>query len=334
MSRQKGKAAAVPYQKKESFLHFVIAHKWLYILLIPGVLYMLVFNYLPMAGIVIAFQDFRPFSADSAIGAYLSSEWVGLANFKKFFMGYDFTMLLKNTLSISILSLIFFFPAPILLSLLLNEIRCQGYKRVSQTLIYIPHFISLVIVATLTQQLFSTTDGIVYKILESIMGRGAAPDVLASPKYFYGLIVGQNIWKETGYGTIVFLAALAGVDMELYEAARIDGAGRWRLMWHITLPAIRGTIVIMLILKVGSILNTGYEQIFLMQNSMNRTVSDVNDLNYTASEVFDTYIYNKGIKLAQYSMATAAGVFKSVVSLIMVLAANKIAKMCGESGFY
>ena len=254
MSRQKGKAAAVPYQKKESFLHFVIAHKWLYILLIPGVLYMLVFNYLPMAGIVIAFQDFRPFSADSAIGAYLSSEWVGLANFKKFFMGYDFTMLLKNTLSISILSLIFFFPAPILLSLLLNEIRCQGYKRVSQTLIYIPHFISLVIVATLTQQLFSTTDGIVYKILESIMGRGAAPDVLASPKYFYGLIVGQNIWKETGYGTIVFLAALAGVDMELYEAARIDGAGRWRLMWHITLPAIRGTIVIMLILKVGSIL--------------------------------------------------------------------------------
>ena len=218
MSRQKGKAAAVPYQKKESFLHFVIAHKWLYILLIPGVLYMLVFNYLPMAGIVIAFQDFRPFSADSAIGAYLSSEWVGLANFKKFFMGYDFTMLLKNTLSISILSLIFFFPAPILLSLLLNEIRCQGYKRVSQTLIYIPHFISLVIVATLTQQLFSTTDGIVYKILESIMGRGAAPDVLASPKYFYGLIVGQNIWKETGYGTIVFLAALAGVEAAHYFA--------------------------------------------------------------------------------------------------------------------
>lgn len=129
MSRQKGKAAAVPYQKKESFLHFVIAHKWLYILLIPGVLYMLVFNYLPMAGIVIAFQDFRPFSADSAIGAYLSSEWVGLANFKKFFMGYDFTMLLKNTLSISILSLIFFFPAPILLSLLLNEIRCQGDRK-------------------------------------------------------------------------------------------------------------------------------------------------------------------------------------------------------------
>lgn len=326
MSKNKKTAAiALPNQKKkESFLHYVIAHKWLYILLLPGVIYMLVFNYLPMFGIVIAFQDFRPFSSDTALGAYFTSEFVGFKNFIKFFQGYDFPMLLKNTLSISILSLIFFFPAPILLSLLLNEIRSKGYKRLSQTLIYIPHFISLVIVASLTQQLFSTTDGIVYKLMESIMGRANAPDVLASPQYFYGLIVGQNIWKETGYGTIIFLAALAGVDMELYEAARIDGAGRWRLMWHITLPAIRGTIVIMLILKVGSILNTGYEQIFLMQN----------DLNYISSEVFDTYIYNKGIKLAQYSMSTAAGVFKSIVSMIMVLAANKVAKLCGESGFY
>lgn len=325
MSRQKAKAAVVvPRNKKESFLNYVIAHKWLYILLIPGITYMLVFNYLPMFGIVIAFQNFRPFSSDSAIGAYLSSEWVGLANFKKFFMGYDFKMLLKNTLSISFLSLLFFFPAPIILSLLLNEIKCQGYKRVSQTLVYIPHFISLVIVGTLTQQLFSTTDGIIFKLMESFMGRGNTPNVLGSPQYFYGLIVGQNIWKETGYGTIIFLAALSGVDMEQYEAARIDGAGRWRLMWHITLPAIRGTIVIMLILKVGSILNTGYEQIFLMQN----------DLNYSASEVFDTYIYNKGIKLAQYSMATAAGFFKSIVSLVLVLSANKIAKVFGESGFY
>ncbi len=318
LSRQKGNKG------KESFFHYVIAHKWLYILLIPGLLYMIIFNYLPMFGIVIAFQDFRPFSADSAIGAYLSSEFVGLANFRKFFTGYDFPMLIKNTLSISLLSLLLYFPAPIILALLLNEIRSQKFKRITQTFVYVPHFISLVIVATLTQQLFSTTDGIIYKIMESIMGRASAPDILASPKYFYGLIVGQNIWKETGYGTIIFLAALAGVDMELYEAARIDGAGRWRLMWHITLPAIRGTIVIMLILRVGSILNTGYEQIFLMQN----------DLNYTASEVFDTYIYNKGIKLAQYSMATAAGVFKSIISMILVLTANKIAKIFGESGFY
>lgn len=309
---------------KEPFWHFVVNHRWLYILMLPGLIYMVVFNYLPMFGIVIAFQDFRPFSAETALGAYFSSKWVGLENFKKFFTGYDFVMLMKNTLSISLLSLVLYFPAPILLALLLNEIKNQKYKRLTQTLIYVPHFISLVIVATLTQQLFNVTDGLVYKIFESFIGKGTAPDILASPDCFYSLIVGQNIWKETGYGTIVFLAALSGVDMELYEAARIDGAGRWRLMWHITLPAIRGTIVIMLILRVGAVLNTGYEQIFLMQN----------DLNYSASEVFDTYIYNKGIKLAQYSMATAAGLFKSAVSLVLVLAANKIAKLCGESGYY
>lgn len=317
MTKQEKKA-------REPFWHFVMNHRWLYILMLPGLVYMVVFNYLPMFGIVIAFQDFRPFSAETALGAYFSSKWVGLDNFRKFFTGYDFAMLMKNTLSISLLSLVLYFPAPILLALLLNEIKNQKYKRLTQTLVYIPHFISLVIVATLTQQLFNVTDGLVYKIFESMAGKGTVPDILASPKYFYSLIVGQNIWKETGYGTIVFLAALSGVDMELYEAARIDGAGRWRLMWHITLPAIRGTIVIMLILRVGAVLNTGYEQIFLMQN----------DLNYSASEVFDTYIYNKGIKLAQYSMATAAGLFKSVVSLILVLAANKIAKLCGESGYY
>ena len=311
-------------KKKESFFHFVIMHKWLYILLIPGLIYMIVFKYLPMFGIIIAFKDFRPYSADSAMGAYFTSKWVGLANFRKFFTGYDFPMLLKNTLSISILNLIFYFPAPIILALLLNEIRSMKYKRITQTLVYIPHFISMVIVASLTQQLFNTTDGIIFKVLELLLGKGNAPNILAAPKYFYGLIVGQDIWKGTGYGTIVFLAALSGVDMELYEAARIDGAGRWRLLWHITLPAIRGTIVIMLILRVGSLLNTGYEQIFLMQN----------DLNYTASEVFDTYIYNKGIKLGQYSMSTAAGLFKSIVSLILVLSTNKIAKLFGESGFY
>ena len=159
---------------------------------------------------------------------------------------------------------------------------------------------------------------------ENIMGRGNAPDILATPKYFYGLIVGQNVWKETGYGTIIFLAALAGVDMELYEAARIDGAGRWRLMWHITLPAIRGTIIIMLILRVGSVLNTGYEQIYLMSNDLNRSMA----------EVFDTYVYTKGIVQGQYSYSTAVGLFKSFVSMIMVLTANKIAKLSGESGIY
>ena len=151
-----------------------------------------------------------------------------------------------------------------------------------------------------------------------------APDLLSDPKLFPALIVGQNIWKETGYGTIIYLAALSSVDVQLYEAAKIDGAGRWQLMWHVTLPAIRGTIVLMLIMKVGQLLNTSYEQIFLMQNSMNRAASDV----------FDTYVYTKGITGGQYSLATATGLFKSTISMLMVVTANKIAKLCGESGLY
>lgn len=319
-----GKLKRMP--KSGTWIHALVTHPWLYILVLPGVLYMLIFNYLPMGGLVMAFQDFSPFNGDgsSIFSAFIQSPFVGFDVMKKFFTGYDFWILLRNTLTISIASLIFFFPMPIILALFLNEVRSKWFKRASQTLVYIPHFISIVIVASLTAQLFSTTDGIVYHWLVEIFGADKAPNVMADPNLFVPMIIGQNIWKETGYGTIVFLAALTGVDVQLYEAAEVDGAGRWRKMWHITLPAIRATIVIMLILRVGSILSTGYEQIFLMQNAMNRSVSDV----------FDTYIYTKGIVNNNYSLATAAGMFKSVVSLILVLGANKLAKIFGESGFY
>jgi putative aldouronate transport system permease protein len=304
--------------------HELSVHKWLYIMIVPGVIYMLVFRYLPMGGLIMAFQDFSPYNGDSMIGAFIQSPFVGLDIFKKFFTGPDFLMVLKNTLSISLASLIFYFPAPIILALFLNEIKNVAFKRVTQTMVYIPHFISMVIVAALTAQLFSTTDGLVYHVLVQMFGRANAPDIMSNPGLFVHMIVGQSMWKETGYGTIIFLAALSGVDVQLYEAAEVDGANRWHKMWHITLPAIRSTIVIMLILKIGTILNTSYEQIFLMQNSMNRSVSDV----------FDTYIYTKGVVNGNYSMATAAGMFKSIVSMIMVLGANKLAKAFGESGFY
>ena len=172
-------------------------------------------------------------------------------------------------------------------------------------------------------QLFSTTDGIVYHFIAIIFGKNV-PDIMSDPHLFVPMIIGQSMWKEIGYGTIIYLAALSSVDIQLYDAASIDGANRWQRMWHVTLPAIRSTIVIMLILKVGSILNTGYEQIYLMQNAMNRSASDV----------FDTYIYTKGVVNGNYSLATAAGMFKSIVSMIMVLGANKLAKVFGESGFY
>lgn len=299
-------------------------HYWLYILMIPGILYMLIFNYTPMAGLVMAFEDFSPYNGDTAIQALFGSPFAGLKYFEKLFTGPDFWRLLRNTLAISLANLIFAFPAPIILALLLNELRCKWFKRFSQTLVYIPHFVSIVIVAALTYQLFSTTDGVAYHMLVQVFGKQNAPDIMSDPKLFSTMIVGQNLWKETGYGTIIYLAALSSVDTQLYEAAKIDGAGRWQLMWHVTLPAIRGTIILMLIMKVGSLLNTGYEQIFLMQNAMNRSVSDV----------FDTYIYTKGIVNGQYSLATAAGLFKSIVSMVMVVGANKIAKLFGESGQY
>lgn len=324
MKKAAGTQAMKRPAKTGTLRHAFYAHKWLYLMLIPGVAYMLLFNYTPMIGLIMAFQDFSPYNGSGTIGAFLNSPFVGLEVFKKFFTGPDFLTLLKNTLSISIFSLIFYFPAPIILALLLNEIKNKFFKRITQTMVYIPHFISWVIVASLTAQLFSTTDGAVYQFLVQIFGRGNAPDVMSNPNLFVPMLIGQSMWKETGYGTIVFLAALSGVDPQLYEAADIDGANRWQKLWHITLPAIRGTIVIMLILKVGSLLNTGYEQIFLMQNSMNRGVS----------EVFDTYIYTKGVVNGNYSLATAAGMFKSVVSMILVLGANKLAKLFGESGFY
>ncbi len=295
---------------------YILQHKWLYIMLAPGLLYFLLFRYVPMGGLVIAFKEYSPF-----LGIW-GSPWVGFDQFKKFFGTADFSRLLINTLGISLLQLVLYFPAPIILSLFLNEVRHNGYKRVVQTLVYIPHFVSWVIVASLTFELFGVTDGIINQLY--YMVTGTKFDILQSANSFWGLIVGQDIWRETGYGTIVFLAALAGVDQELYEAARVDGAGRWRLMWHITLPAIRGTIIMMLILRVGGILNTGYEQIFLMRN----------DLNVARAEVFDTYIYTKGIKSGQYSFSTAAGMFKSIVGMIMVLASDRIAKACGESGVY
>lgn len=303
--------------KQKSTVQYMIQHKWLYILLLPGFLYLIMFRYIPMGGLIIAFKNYSPF-----IGIW-DSPWVGFDQFKQFFSNNDFFKLLTNTLGISLMQLVFYFPAPIILSLFLNEVRHNGYKRVVQTLVYIPHFVSWVIVCSLTYQLFNVTDG-VFNVIYKAMSGGQTFDILQNANTFWGLIVGQDIWRETGYGTIVFLAALSGVDQELYEAARVDGAGRWRLMWHITLPAIRSTIIMMLIMRVGSIMNTGYEQIFMMRN----------DLNLARAEVFDTYIFTKGIKSGMYSFSTAAGMFKSVVGMILVIIADKTAKFFGESGLY
>lgn len=291
-------------------------NKWLYVLVAPGFLYFAVFKLLPMWGIVIAFQDYQPFLG------IRGSDWVGFDNFTTFFSNPDFFRLLRNTLVLAIYDLVFFFPAPILIALLLNEVRFHWFKRTVQTLVYVPHFVSMVIIASITYVFLTPQGGVLYEMIAWITGRPI--DVLANPDTFRPLIIGQMMWKEMGWGTIIFLAALAGVDTEQYEAAVVDGAGRMRRMWHVTLPAIRATIVILLILRLGNFLDTGFEQIYLMTNSLNRDVADV----------FDTYVYTVGITQGAFSYSTAVGLFKSLVGIVLVLGSNHIAKRFGHSGIY
>ncbi|WP_235941306.1 ABC transporter permease [Paenibacillus puerhi] len=298
------------------WLKDLMKDRWLYLMAVPGLLYFLVFKYVPMYGLIMAFQDFKPHLG------YLNSPWVGLKHFERFFGEDQFWMLFRNTLLLAVYNLIFFFPLPIILALMLNEVRRERFKRFVQTLVYIPHFVSWVVVVGIFYILFTTEGGAINELLYATFG--VKIPFLLEPDWFRTMIVGQSIWKEVGWGTIIFLAALAGVDLQLYEAARMDGAGRWRQLWHITLPAIRGTIVILLILRLGNFLDSGFEQIFLMLTPTNREVG----------EVFDTYVYVKGLTQGQFSYSAAVGLFKSVVGLILVLGANWMAKRFGEEGVY
>jgi len=230
--------------------------------------------------------------------------------------------LFRNTMMISLLNLVFFFPLPIILSLLLNELSNKVYKRSLQSIVYLPHFLSWVIIAGISFLLLSESQGIINMLLERL----GLPkyDFLTNPDTFWGLLVFQNIWKETGWGTIIILAAITAVDPQLYEAARIDGANRWRQTWHITLPAIRSVILVLLILRLGHIMDVGFEQVFLMSNGAVAEVADV----------FETYVYRNGIQNGQFSYTTAVGLFKSVVGLLLVVIANHLVKKLGEEGVY
>lgn len=316
------KQVAVPNLKqtaadyRPSVLRRLIKDKWLYVLLLPGLLYFLLFKYVPMWGVLLAFKNYQPYTG------FWNSEWVGLEHFRLFFSNPEFFMLLRNTLLLSFYNLVFFFPAPIILAILLNEIRIAIFKRSIQTLIYIPHFISMVIVASMTYVFLTTAGGPVNELLFAYTGKKI--EFLASPDWFRPLIIIQTIWKECGWGTIIFLAALAAVDVEQYEAAIMDGANRWKQIWHITLPSISSTIIILLILRMGNVLENGFEQIYLMLNPLNREVA----------EVFDTYVYMMGITQGAFSYSTAVGLFKAIVGVILVLGSNYLAKRFGQSGLY
>lgn len=264
----------------------------------------------------IAFQDYNPY-----VGMR-GSTWVGLKHFKELIRDDYFYTMLRNTLCINFLNLIFHFPVPILLALLLNEIKNEKFKRLNQTLLYLPHFLSWVIVASMTFFLLSVDVGVVNK---GLMAAGREPvSFLSNPKLFWGILISQSIWKEAGWGTIIFLAAITGVDMEQYEAAIVDGAGRFQKIWYITVPAIMPTIITLLILKLGTILNVGFEQILLMSNPSVNSVA----------EVFDTYAYRLGIIQGNISFALAVSIFKGLVGCLFVWVSNKTVTQMGYDGIY
>ncbi|KAF6636441.1 sugar ABC transporter permease [Paenibacillus sp. EKM208P] len=291
-------------------------HKLLYLMVLPGLVYFIIFKYFPMGGLVIAFQDYQAFQGITG------SPWVGMKHFIRLFTEPTFFMLLRNTLVLFALNIVIFFPLPIILALMLNEVRKMFFKNIIQTIIYIPHFMSWVIIVSISY-VFLTVDGGVLNEMIAALG-GEKISFLTSPQWLRIVYIGQVIWKELGWSTIIYLSAITVVDTQLYEAAEMDGAGRLRKTWHVTLPAIRPVIITLLILKIGSTLDLGFEHMYLLLNSLNREVA----------EIFDTYIYTAGLKNGQLSFSTTVGLFKGVVGLILIMGSNRLAKKFGEDGVY
>lgn len=302
--------------RKQSLWQYILRKKYLYIMLIPCVLYFFIFNYLPMGGVIIAFKKF------SFKKGIWGSPWIGFENFTYMFGLKDFYNVIKNSMILSFMRVFLTFPVPIILALMLNEINSAMYQKTLQTIFYLPHFISWVVVGSILTNFLSPSSGVINLVLES-MGMQKV-FFMAQPSWFRPLVILSSIWKEAGWGTIIYLAAITGVPTDIYEAARIDGASHFQTLRYITLPCIKSTIVVMLVLQLGRITSNGFEQIFILQNNMNLTVS----------EVFETYTYRVGLASGRYSFATAVGLFTSIISIIFLLTSNKIANMLGEEGIW
>lgn len=290
-------------------------HKGLYLMILPVVAFYLIFCYYPMYGAQIAFRDYTP-----KLGVF-HSPWAGLKHFREFFDSVYFGRLIRNTISINLKNLIFGFPAPILFALLLNEVKGQKFKKVVQTVSYMPHFISTVVIAGMILQ-FTATDGVITWVM-TLFGY-PKQNLMLNPELFQPIYVISDIWQGLGWGSIIYIAAISGINAELYEAARMDGAGRFKQMWHVTLPGILPTIITMFILRVGNMMNLGFEKIILLYNSS----------IYETADVISTYVYRKGLVDQSYSFSTAVGLFNSLINLLLLFIANKLCKRLTEHSLW
>ncbi|MFY9296749.1 MAG: ABC transporter permease subunit [Caldicoprobacterales bacterium] len=290
--------------------------RYLLVLVAPVIIYYFIFNYIPMYGAIIAFKDFSP--GDSI----LFSKWVGLKWFREFFRSVYFGRLISNTFILSGLSLIFSFPVPIIFALLLNEVKRKHLKRVVQTVSYLPHFISLVVMVGIMSNFLSPSDGIINNFLRRL---GMEPiNFMGEPAWFRPLYIGSGIWQSFGWNSIIYMAALTSIDPQLYEAARIDGCNRWQEMRHITIPGLMPTAIMLLILALGNLMNVGFEKIILMYSPA----------TYNVADVISTYVYRRGILSAQYSFGAAVGLFNSIINFILLITVNKISRRYTQIGLW
>ncbi len=304
-----------PKNINKDLLKRIYKSRYLYIMLLPTIAFYIIFHYLPMYGIIIAFKDFK------ASRGIVGSPWVGFKHFEQFFSSYYFFRLIRNTFLLNFYGLIFGFPAPIILAILLNELRSEKFKRFVQSVSYLPHFISVVIVVGFIVDFFSQ-NGIVNNFLRLF---GIEPiNFLIEPKWFRPLYVGSGIWQGIGWGSIIYLAAISGIDPELYEAAIIDGAGRFRKIISITIPSIAPTIIIQLIFRIGGMMSVGFEKVFLMYNAS----------TYETADVISTFVYRSGLQRAQYSYAAAVGLFNTIINFILLIGANYISRITTESSLW
>ncbi len=306
MSRQ-----VAPLSRGKRRLARVIRNTPLYLMMLPGLAFFLIYRYVPMYGVVMAFQNFR------LARGFFGSAWVGFANFEKFFTSAFFPMVMENTLVISIGKLLCGFPVPVILELMLNEVRCRPYKRTIQTVLYMPHFVSWVIVGSIINVFLLPGSGLIPQLMSTF---GMKANWLIEPQAFRWVLILSEIWKTAGWGTIVYMAALSGINTEMYEAALIDGANKRQQIMFITLPCIWPTILTMFILRIGGIMSAGFEQILVLQN----------DMVYSVSEIIDTYVYNRGFLKSDYGFGSAVGLFKSVIGMALVVFFNWLSRKTGE----